>query len=40
MTTIVDDHLFASVLWSIIGVVLVTFAIWVALGGQVEQLIG
>jgi hypothetical protein len=40
MTTIIDDHLFAAVIWSIVGVVLTTFALWVALGGQVEQLFG
>jgi hypothetical protein len=39
MTTIVDDHLFAAVIWSIVGVVLTTFTLWVALGGQVEQLL-
>jgi hypothetical protein len=40
MTTLIDDHLFAAVIWSIVGVVLTTFAIWVALGGQLEQLLG
>ena len=40
MTTIIDDHLFAAVIWSIVGAVLTTFALWVALGGQVEQLLG
>jgi hypothetical protein len=40
MTTLIDDHLFTAVIWSIVGVVLATFAIWVALGGQVEQLLG
>jgi hypothetical protein len=40
MTTMVNDHLFTTVIWSIVGVVLTTFAVWVALGGQVEQLFG
>ena len=40
MTATVNDHLFTTVIWSIVGVVLTTFAVWVALGGQVEQLFG
>ena len=35
MTTI-----FTTVIWSIVGVALTTFALWVAPGGQVEQLLG
>jgi hypothetical protein len=40
MTTIVNDYLFAAVIWSIVGVTLTAFALYVALGGQVEQLLG
>ena len=40
MITIIDDHLFTTVIWAIVGVALTTFALWVALGGQVEELLG
>jgi hypothetical protein len=34
MTAIVDDHLFTTVIWSIVRVVLTRSAVWVALGGK------
>jgi hypothetical protein len=33
-----SDRVFVAVIWSVIGVVLATLTVWVALGGQVEQL--
>ena len=35
-----SDGLFAVTMWSVIGVALSVFTIWLGLGGQIEPLIG